>query len=147
MLGKAVPALDPAAQWPEGFEVERTILPLPDKLAALVYRARGRDDPFLASRATIILLSSLAVVAFVPLALAFYRQAWAAAVATIIYAACFGAYARTSGNYLREDFALPGILPATAGVVYLLTGASGKRRWLAFAATTIAALWQGHAGT
>jgi hypothetical protein len=53
MLGKVVPALDPAAQWPEGFEVERTILPLPDKLAALVYRARGRDDPFLASRATL----------------------------------------------------------------------------------------------
>jgi hypothetical protein len=52
MRGKPVPDIDPAAQWPEGFDVRRTILPLPDIAAAPFYRVRGGGDPFLASRAT-----------------------------------------------------------------------------------------------
>jgi len=47
MLGRPVPPLDLLAQWPEGFEVDKTILSLPDRTAALAYRLRGGGDPFL----------------------------------------------------------------------------------------------------
>ncbi len=142
MMGRSVPPLDPQAQWPEGFDVQRTILPLPDKTAGLVYRLRGGGDPFLASRATILLFSSLAVLAFVPFALAFFQRAWPAAAAALVYAGSFGAYSRTVGNYLREDFALPGLLVATAGALHVLTGAR-KGRGLALVAMSLATFWAG----
>jgi tetratricopeptide (TPR) repeat protein len=142
MLGRDVPATDPAAQWPEGFPVDRMILSAPDRLAAAFYDVHG-GDTFLASRALVILFSAAAVAAFVPLALAVLRKPWPAAGATLLYAGLFGAYSRTWGNYLREDFAMPGLLAATAAVAYLLTSPEARRRWLVAAGAAAATLWAG----
>jgi len=143
MHGHEPPKLDAAAQWPEGFAVDRMILPLPDRTVALFYRLRGGGDTFLASRALIITLSALGVCAFAPLALAVFRRPWPAAGAALFYAGTYGAYSRSVGNYLREDFAMPGLLLATAGVVYLLTGGGGRRRWLVAGGVALATAWAG----
>jgi tetratricopeptide (TPR) repeat protein len=140
MLGWDPPKLDVAAQWPEGFPVDRMILALPDRVAAAFYKLRG-GDTFLAARASINVLSATAVAAFSLLALAAFRRPWPAAGATAIYAATYAAYGRSWTNYLREDFALPGLLIATAATLYILTSDGGKRRWLAAAAAGAATLW------
>ena len=142
MLGREVPATDADAQWPEGFPVERMILSAPDRLTAAFYHVHG-GDAFAASRAMVILFSAAAVAAFVPLALAVLRKPWPAAGATVLYAGLFGAYSRTWGNYLREDFAMPGLLAATAAVAYLLTSPEARRRWLVAAGAAVATLWAG----
>lgn len=142
MLGHEPPKLDRAAQWPEGFAVDRMILALPDRTAALFYKFH-RGDTFLATRALINLLSATSVVAFALLALAVFRRPWPAAGATLLYAATFGAYSRSWSNFLREDFAMPGLLAAVAATLYLLTTDRGKKRWLVAAAAAAATLWAG----
>lgn len=136
MRGEEPPAVDKLGQWPEGFPVKDMILPLPDRVTAAYYRLQG-GDTFLASRRVIIVLSVVGVVAFVPLAFAALRRASATAAATGIYAVTFGAYARSPGNYLREDFAWPGLLLTTAAVTFILTG-KGRGRALAWAAVAAA---------
>jgi len=142
MLGEEPPRIDPAAQWPEGFPVHRMILTLPDRTAALFYKLHGGDTYFTA-RALVNALSAAAVVAFAALALAALRRPWPAAGATFLYAATFGGYSRSWGNFLREDFAMPGLLIATAATLYLLTSSGGKRRWSVAAAAAAATLWAG----
>lgn len=142
MVGREPPQLDRAAQWPEGFPVGRMILSLPDRAAALFYKVH-RGDTFFAARALINVLSATSVVAFVPLALAAFRRPWPAAAATCTYAATFGAYSRSWGNFLREDFAMPGLLVATAATLYIITSDRGRRRWLAAGAAAAATLWAG----
>ncbi len=142
MLGEEPPRIDPAAQWPEGFPAHRMILTLPDRTAALFYKLHG-GDTYLTVRALVNALSAAAVVAFAALALAALRRPWPAAGATLLYAATFGGYSRSWGNFLREDFAMPGLLVATAAALYLLTSSGGKRRWLIAAAAAAATLWAG----
>jgi len=139
MLGEEPPALDRAGQWPEGFSVDRMILSAPDRLTAAWYQVRG-GDTFLASRAVVIFFSALSVLAFVALAAAVFRRPWPTAAATVLYAALFGAYSRTWGNYLREDFAMPALLLATAAAVYLFRAPEIKRPWPVAAAAAAAAL-------
>ncbi|HUU55985.1 MAG TPA: tetratricopeptide repeat protein, partial [bacterium] len=129
MLGQEPPALDVAAQWPEGFPADRMILTPPDRLAALFYKLH-RGDTYFAARSLINFLSAAGVAAFAALALAAFRRPWPAAAATLLYAGTFGAYSRSWGNFLREDFAMPGLLLAAAATLYLLTSPGGKRRWL-----------------
>jgi tetratricopeptide (TPR) repeat protein len=140
MLGREPPKLDVAAQWPEGFPVDRMILALPDRVAAAFYKSGG-GDTFLAARASINVLSAAAVVAFSLVALAAFRRPWPAAGAALIYAVTYAGYGRSWTSYLREDFALPGLLVATAATLYILTSEGGKRRWLAAAAAGVATLW------
>jgi tetratricopeptide (TPR) repeat protein len=140
MLGDEPPALDVAAQWPEGFPADRMILSLPDRTAALFYKLH-RGDTYFAARSLINFLSAAGVVAFAALALAAFRRPWPAAAATLFYAATFGAYSRSWGNYLREDFAMPGLLLAAAATLYLLTAGDGKRRWLVVGGVAAATLW------
>jgi hypothetical protein len=140
MLGREPPALDVVAQWPEGFPVATMILALPDRTAALFYKLHG-GDTYLAARSLINFLSAAGVVAFAALALAAFRRPWPAAAATLVYAGTFGAYSRSWGNFLREDFAMPGLLLATAATLYLLTAGRGKRRWLAAGGAAAATLW------
>lgn len=144
MRGLEPPALEPAAQWPEGFRSDLMILPLPDKIAAAYYRVGGYTDTYAAARGTINLFSALAVVAFAALALAVLRRPWPAAAAALAYALTAAACARSWGNFLQEDFAMPGLLLATAGVVYLLGAEKETRaRWAAAAATALATTWAG----
>lgn len=140
MHGEEPPALDVAAQWPEGFPTDRMILSLPDRTAALIYKLHGGDTYF-AARSLINFLSAAGVVAFAALALAAFRRPWPAAGATLLYAATFGAYSRSWGNYLREDFAMPGLLLAAAATLYLLTSPQGRRRWLVAGGAAVATLW------
>lgn len=144
MLGQEPPRIDPQAQWPEGFPAHRMILTVPDRTAALFYKLH-RGDTYFAARAVVNALSAAAVVAFVALALAALRRPWPAAGATLLYAAIFGGYSRSWSNFLREDFAMPGLLVATAATLYLLTSSGGRRRWLvaAAAAAAVATLWAG----
>ncbi len=142
ILGQEPPKLDRPALWPEGFAVDRMILTAPDRTAALFYKLH-RGDTFLATRALINVLSAASVVAFVALAYAAYRRPWPAAAATLIYAGTFGAYSRGWSNFLREDFAMPGLLVATAATLYLLTSDGGRRRWLVAGAGAAATLWAG----
>ncbi len=143
MLGQEPPRLDLMAQWPEGFPAYRMILSLPDRTAALYYKLHG-GDTYLAARALVNTLSAAGVLAFVALAWAALRRPWPAAGATLLYAGTFGAYSRSWGNYLREDFAMPGILVATAATLYVLTAEGGrKRRYGAAAAAAAATLWAG----
>ena len=146
MAGKTPPKLDRPAQWPEGFRYDLMILPLPEKVTAAVYRLRGGGDSYLAARMTIALLSALGVAAFAPLAWVAFRKPALAAVAVLFYAGVFGAFSRSWGNYLQEDFAFPGLLVATAATWYILAAAPGTRRGtLAFAAAAGAAAtaWAG----
>ncbi|NIT35063.1 MAG: tetratricopeptide repeat protein [candidate division Zixibacteria bacterium] len=142
MLGREPPKLDRLALWPEGFPADRMILTVPDRTATLFYKLH-RGDTFLATRALINVLSAASVVAFVALAYAVYRRPWPAAAATLIYAGTFGAYSRGWSNFLREDFAMPGLLVATAATLYLLTSDDGRRRWLVAGAGAAATLWAG----
>jgi hypothetical protein len=59
----------------------------------------------------------------------------------LLYAATFGAYSRSWGNFLREDFAMPGLLLAAAATLHLLTAGDGKRRWLVAGGAAAATLW------
>ncbi|MGD8717630.1 MAG: tetratricopeptide repeat protein [Candidatus Zixiibacteriota bacterium] len=142
MMGGEPPALDLEAQWPEGFAVDRMILSLPDRTAALFYKVHG-GDTFLATRTLINILSAVGVGAFALLALAALRRPAYAAGATLVYAVTFGAFSRSWSNYLREDFAMPGLLAATAGTLYLLTSDGRKGRWFAAAGVALATCWAG----
>jgi tetratricopeptide (TPR) repeat protein len=115
------------------------ILAAPDRLAASFYKLH-RGDTYFAARALVNFLSAAGVVAFAALALAVFRRPWPAAAATLLYAGTFGAYSRSWGNYLREDFAMPGLLLATAATLYLLASREGKPRWLVAAAASAATL-------
>jgi tetratricopeptide (TPR) repeat protein len=142
MVGEEPPRVDPAAQWPEGFPVHRMILTLPDRTAALFYKLHG-GDTYLSVRALVNVFSAASVVFFAGLALAALRRPWPAAAATLVYAGTFGAYSRSWGGYLREDFAMPGLLLAAAATLYLLNFGTGKRRWLAAGVAAAATLWAG----
>jgi hypothetical protein len=142
MLGEEPPALDRAGQWPEGFSVDRMILSTPDRLAAAFYRLRG-GDTFFASRDLVNLLSAGSVVVFTALALALFRRPGPAAAAVAVYGVTFGAFSRSWGNFLREDFAMPGLLAATAAAVYLLTAERVRRPWLFSLAAAAATFWAG----
>jgi hypothetical protein len=119
------------------------ILPLADRVAAAFHDG---GDTYLAARSAVHTFSGLAAAAFALLALAVLRRPWPAAAATLVYAGLFGAWIRSINNYLREDFALPGLLLATAAVVELLFGGTGRRlRVAAIAGALIGALWAGSA--
>ncbi|UCH79359.1 MAG: tetratricopeptide repeat protein [Candidatus Coatesbacteria bacterium] len=142
MLGEEPPALDRPGQWPEGFAVDRMILSTPDRLAAAFYRLRG-GDTFFASRDLINVLSAGSVVVFTALALALFRRPGPAAAAVVVYGVTFGAFSRSWGNYLREDFAMPGLLAATAAAVYLVTAERVRRPALLSLGAAAAAFWAG----
>jgi tetratricopeptide (TPR) repeat protein len=115
------------------------ILAAPDRLAAAFYKFH-RGDTYFAARALTNVLSAAGVVAFAGLALAVFRRPWPAAAAALLYAGTFGAYSRSWGNFLREDFAMPGLLLATAAALYLLASREGKRRWPVAAGAAAATL-------
>jgi len=132
MRGEPLPRSDPMVQWPEGFRRDEMIMALPDYLAGLSYRLYG--GIFGAPDCYVYLRYFMAAyaAAYVPAAfllfwVAFrrFRPAWAA---TALYVTCLPTLLRAAGNYLREDFATPALLVATAAVWLFLEKPPATRR-------------------
>ncbi len=132
MKGEPLPRSDPMVQWPEGFRRDEMIMPLPDYLVGLSYRLYGGIFGAPDRYAHLRYFMAAYAAAYVPAAfllfwVAFRRfgPAWAA---TALYVTCLPTFLRAAGNYLREDFATPALLVATAAVWLFLEKAPATRR-------------------
>jgi hypothetical protein len=132
MRGEPLPRSDPMVQWPEGFRRDEMIMPLPDYLVGLSYRLYGgifgAPDRYAYLRYFMAAYAAAYVpAAFVLFWVAFRRfgPAWAA---TALYVTCLPTFLRATGNYLREDFATPALLVATAAVWLFLENPPATRR-------------------
>jgi hypothetical protein len=118
MEGEALPASDPAVQWPEGFRRDEMIMALPDLMAGWSYRAwaaaAGAPDHYVYLRYFMAVYAATYVPAGFLLFWVMFRRFWPAFGATALYVLCLPTYLRAAGNYLREDFATPALLAATA---------------------------------
>jgi hypothetical protein len=142
--GEGIPALDRAAQWPEGVEPGRAFFLTQDLFIGGSYRLLG---PLLASPAPhnflrwhVSLWSSLSlfVVYFWARRLTGSRRG--ALLAALIYAFALPIYLRTCGNYLREDFVLPVYFFALYGQMRVVEG--GGWRWAGAAAAARRCRWR-----
>lgn len=152
-LGETVPALDRAAQWPEGVDTARSFFLTQDAFIGLSYRllgplVRGVPPPnFLRWHVSLWSTLSLFVV-YLWARRAFGSRRWAL-LAALVYALALPIYLRTCGNYLREDFVLPIFFFALYSQVRLVQGGGGGGwRWFAAGAAAFAlALASWHASS
>ncbi len=148
--GETVPALDRAAQWPEGVDTARSFFLTQDAFVGLSYRLLGplvRDVPplnFL--RWHVSLWSSLTLFVVYLWARRAFGSRRGALLAALVYALALPIYLRTCGNYLREDFVLPVLFFALYCQARVVQG--GGWRWFAGAAAAFAlALVSWHASS
>jgi len=147
MDGKPLPDPDYLVQWPEGFRRRDMILWFPDHLTGESYRlwagVFGRPDQYTFLRYFMAAYNALYVPAALLLFLVMFRRFWPAWLAAAFYVTSFPTFIRAAGTYLREDFASPPLLLATALTWYLLTddGTSARRRRLATVALGVAVVW------
>jgi tetratricopeptide (TPR) repeat protein len=148
--GTPVPALDRAAQWPEGVDTARSFFLTQDAFIGLSYRllkplVRGMTvQNFL--RWHVSLWSSLSVFVVYAWARRTFRSRPGALLAALAYALALPIYLRTCGSYLREDFVLPVFFFALYCQTRLVEG--GGWRWAAGAAAAFAlALVSWHASS
>jgi hypothetical protein len=127
MEGEPLPASDPVVQWPEGFRRDEMVMPLPDYLVGWSYRAWaaafGPADHYGFLRYFMALYAALYVPAAFLLFWVMFRRFGPAWLGTALYVTCLPTFLKAAGNYLREDFASPALLAATA----LVWGALGPR--------------------
>ncbi len=149
-LGEPVPALDRAAQWPEGVDTARSFFFTQDAFIGLSYRllrpVLGGAAPHNFLRWHVSLWSTLSLF----LVYAWARRAFGsrpgALLAALVYALSLPIYLRTCGNYLREDFVLPVFFFALYAQVRVVEG--GGWRWFAACAAAFAlALVSWHASS
>lgn len=118
MEGDTPPRSDPMVQWPEGFRRDEMIMALPDYMVGWSYRlwaaARGAPDHYVYLRYFMAAYAAAYVPAGFLLFWVMFRRFWPAYGATALYGLCLPTYLRAAGNYLREDFATPALLAATA---------------------------------
>ncbi len=139
MDGKAEPRVDYMVQWPEGFRRDEMILWLPDHMVGWSYRGWAAvfdapKDQYTYLRYFMAAHSALYVPAALLLFGLMFRRFWPAWLAAALYLTCLPTFLRAAGNYLREDFATPPLLAATALAWFLAEGgeASSRRRlWAA----------------
>lgn len=149
-LGEPIPALDRAAQWPEGVDTARSFFFTQDAFIGLSYRllgpfVRGVPPPnFL--RWHVCLWSSLSLFVVYLWARRTFDSRPGALLAAVVYALALPIYLRTCGNYLREDFVLPVLFFALYCQARVVQG--GGWRWFAGAAAAFAvALVSWHASS
>jgi tetratricopeptide (TPR) repeat protein len=145
MKGEALPRSDPMVQWPEGFRRDEMIMPLPDYAVGLSYRVWaaifGAPDRYAFMRYFMALYAATYVPAAFLLFWVMFRRRWPAWAATALYATCLPTFIRAAGNYLREDFATPALVAATALTWLLLRGESvGRGKRIAVTAALAAAV-------
>jgi len=135
--GQPIPALDRAAQWPEGLDPRRADFLTQDALVGLTYRllkpalGDGVDlQRFL--RWHVAAWGSLSIFVVYLWARRLSRGRAGALLAAAFYAFALPIYVRTCGNYLREDFVLPVFFLAL--YAQTRTAAGGGWRWAAAAA-------------
>jgi len=118
MKGEALPRLDPMVQWPEGFRRDEMILPLADYAVGLSYRLWaeifGPPDRYAYLRYFMAFYTASYVPGAFLLFWVMFRRPAPAWAATALYATCLPTYLRAAGNYLREDFATPALVAASA---------------------------------
>lgn len=118
MKGEVLPRLDPMVQWPEGFPRDEMIMPLPDYAVGLSYRLWGKmfgpPDRYSYLRYFMAFYTASYVPAAFLLFWVMFRRRAPAWAATALYATCLPTFVRAAGNYLREDFAAPALLAASA---------------------------------
>jgi tetratricopeptide (TPR) repeat protein len=144
MKGEALPRSDPMVQWPEGFRRDDMIMPLPDYAVGLSYKLWagifGAPDRYAFMRYFMALYAATYIPAAFLLFWVMFRRRWPAWAATALYVTCLPTFIRAAGNYLREDFATPALVAATALVWLLLEGEPKSRgRRVAIAAALAAA--------
>jgi len=138
--GEAVPALDRAAQWPEGVDTARSFFLTQDAFVGLSYRllkplVGGMTvQNFL--RWHVSLWSSLSIFVLYAWARRTFRSRRGALLAALVYALALPIYLRTCGSYLREDFVLPAFFFALYCQTRLVEG--GGWRWAVGAAAAFA---------
>ena len=124
MKGEALPRSDPMVQWPEGFPRDEMIMPLPDYATGLSYRlwsgVFGPTDRYAYLRYFMAFYAAAYIPAACRLLGVMFRRPWPAWAATALYATCLTTFIRAAGYYMREDFATPALLAASALVWLLL---------------------------
>jgi hypothetical protein len=142
MEGEPLPASDPVVQWPEGFRRDEMIMALPDLMAGWSYRAWaaafGAPDHYVYLRYFMAAYAATYVPAGFLLFWVMFRRFGPAFGATALYALCLPTYLRAAGNYLREDFATPALLVATALAWILLARPPARPRSRAALAAALA---------
>lgn len=147
MDGEPLPAVDPMVQWPEGFPRDRMDMVYPDYLTGWTYRAwaalAGGVDHYTFLRWFMAFYAVLYVPAAFLFFLAAFRRRWPALAATLLYVTCLPTFWRAAGTYLREDFATPPLILATAAGWWFLRGGEASRRARAWMVAGLAAatLW------
>ena len=146
--GEHVPALDRAAQWPEGVDTARSFFLTQDAFIGLSYRLLGPlvrgVPPLIFLRWHVCLWSSLSLFVVYLWARRAFGSRRGALLAALVYALALPIYLRTCGNYLREDFVLPVFFFALYSQVRVVQG--GGWRWFAAGAAAFAlalASWHG----
>jgi tetratricopeptide (TPR) repeat protein len=145
MKGEALPRSDPMVQWPEGFPRDEMIMPLPDYATGLSYRlwsgVFGPTDRYAHLRYFMALYAAAYIPAAFLLFWVMFRRPWPAWAATALYVTCLPTFIRAAGYYMREDFATPALLAASALVWLLLEGEpNGRGKRIAVAAALAAAV-------
>ncbi|HUU57498.1 MAG TPA: hypothetical protein VMW93_09160, partial [bacterium] len=148
--GEAVPAVDRAAEWPEGVYTARSFFLTQDAFIGLSYRLLkpllGGTTPQNFLRWHVSLWSSLSLFVVYAWARRTFRSRPGALLAALVYALALPIYLRTCGSYLREDFVLPVFFFGLYCQTRLVEG--GGWRWVPAAAAAFAlALVSWHASS
>jgi len=144
MDGGAVPKVDKPLQWPEGFPTATMILPLPDHFTGSTYRAVAAVaarpiDHYAFLRWFMAVYGGLYVPAMALLFWVMFRKWVPTLAAASLYVILLPTFLRAAGNYLREDFATPPLMVATAFLWLLLeSNTPARRKWFYGAALTAA---------
>ncbi|MGD8718526.1 MAG: hypothetical protein PVH29_06840 [Candidatus Zixiibacteriota bacterium] len=131
-LGEEIPALDRAAQWPEGVDVRRAFFLTQDAFIGVSYRILrpllGEMQPQNFLRWHVSLWSSLTLFLVYLWGRRTFRSRPGGLLAALVYGLSLVIYLRTCGNYLREDFVLPVFFFALYCQTRLVEG--GSWRWI-----------------
>ncbi len=149
--GAGVPALDRAAQWPEGVAPARAFFLTQDAVIGVSFRLLRPLLPgdFTLTRYLVWQISlwgSLTLFVVYAWARRLFGSRPGALLACLVYMFSLAIYIRTCGNYLREDFVLPLYFFALYGQTRVIAGA-GWRWALAAGAAFFLTLVSWHASS
>ena len=129
--GREIPEIDLRAQYPEGLKVRSLIHLTMDACIGYSYRLLAplfRYPPFhIYVKYFVSIFSSLLVLGLFLLTLAAFGSPTAALLAALVYSVGVPSYWRVTGNYLREEFAMPFLIFALALFLSGLRSRARKR--------------------
>lgn len=119
--GKKIPPRDTDIQYPEGLDTVRHITPVMENVSGRLYRLLRPGVPLHVFLIYFMcFFSTVSVVAIFVAAKLLWRSSWAGLLSAVFYCLSPASFVRSTGGFVRENFALPFIFLSVACFIYCL---------------------------